>query len=187
VKTTTSQAPTPARVGTTAAGGAWAPGSSAGKRLPKTATSQRPAGTSVGLAGSVVGASGFHSGGGMKVRSWRCAAYATHSPRRRCQRRCGFEVTGSPGGTGAGAPSVRTGWRPYRTSGRPSGLVSTIRCMAVQAGGSPWSARKRSMRARHSSSICCSRAVRTPRVASAMCSTGTFGVRSAKSRPFASW
>ena len=42
-----------------------------GKQLSKTATSYRPAGSSVGNSGSFLGAKGLYSGGGIKVRPWR--------------------------------------------------------------------------------------------------------------------
>ena len=54
---------------------------------------------------SVITASGFHSGGGRNVRFCRCEAYATHSPRSGCQRRCELGVTGWAFGLGAIRPS----------------------------------------------------------------------------------
>ncbi len=75
MNTTTSQTPCPGAVGTESSGGSCAgDGVNVGKRFSNTATSQLPAGTSVGFDGSVVGASGLYSGGGRNVRFCRWLA-----------------------------------------------------------------------------------------------------------------
>ena len=127
LKTTTSHTPRPAAVGTPSSGGCWALAVNVGNRLSKTATSHEPVGTSVGFCGSQLGARGLYSGGGRNVRCCRWLAYATHSPRRGCQRRWVDPVVAGPGGAGAHNPS---GTRPraYNVSDRPSFLINTRRC-----------------------------------------------------------
>ena len=179
VNTTTSHAPVAGAVGTSSAGGSWASGVNAGNRLSNTATCHGPAGTSVGVLRDRASA----PAGCRPAVAGTCApddASRRLPTRPAADASAGARLRSAAWSSDSAPRRVSgSGVVEYRVSARPSGLRSVRLCIT------------RSRRhPRAPAPVRVHRPVAetrpAPLVAAAISASGILGVRSAKSRPFAS-